>query len=146
MKLKLQRREKKTREIKQQKKIKNHNSTSKTNKPEAKHFKLHQENLEDNKIEHKQEEQTENRKQLKGDNIEKEIETSSQKNKQKENIGETKLQNIPQDSEKEICIGCSKYVETGVQCGSCCSCYHYKCEGTTEKEIKKLPRGNTLHM
>ena len=51
MKLKLQRREKKTREIKQQKKIKNHNSTSKTNKPETKHFKLHQENLEDNKIE-----------------------------------------------------------------------------------------------
>ena len=33
---------------------------------------------------------------------------------------------------------CNKYVETGVQCGSCYRWYHYKCEGTTEKEIKKL--------
>ena len=31
-----------------------------------------------------------------------------------------------------------KYVETGVQCGSCYRLNHYKCEGTTEKEIKKL--------
>ena len=35
-------------------------------------------------------------------------------------------------------MGCNKYVETGVQCGSCYRWYHYKCEGTTEKEIKKL--------
>ena len=35
-------------------------------------------------------------------------------------------------------MGCDKYVETGVQCGSCYRWYHYKCEGTTEKEIKKL--------
>ena len=33
---------------------------------------------------------------------------------------------------------CNKYVETGVKCGSCYRWYHYKCEGTTEKEIKKL--------
>ena len=41
---------------------KNHKNTSKTSKPETKHFKLHQENLEDKKIEHKlkEEEQTEN--------------------------------------------------------------------------------------
>ena len=35
-------------------------------------------------------------------------------------------------------MGCNKYVEIGVQCGSCYRWYHYKCEGTTEKEIKKL--------
>ena len=35
-------------------------------------------------------------------------------------------------------MGCNKYVETGVQCGSCYRWHHYKCEGTTEKEIKKL--------
>ena len=41
---------------------KNRKNTSKTSKPETKHFKLHQENLEDKKIEHKlkEEEQTEN--------------------------------------------------------------------------------------
>ena len=33
-------------------------------------------------------------------------------------------------------MGCYKYVETGVQCGSCHRLYHYKCEGATEKEIK----------
>ena len=97
----------------------------------------------------KEEEQTENRKQLKGDDTEKNIETSSQMNKQKEitlrkndererNTGKTKPQNITEGSEKEICMGCNKYVETGVQCGSCYRWYHYKCEGTTEKEIKKL--------
>ena len=79
----------------------------------------------------------------------KKIQKCSQKNKQKEitlrkkderetNNGETKPQNITKDSEKEICMGCNKYVETGVQCGSCYRWYHYKCEGTTEKEIKKL--------
>ena len=35
-------------------------------------------------------------------------------------------------------MGCNKYVETGVQCGSCYRWYHYKCKGTTEKEIKKV--------
>ena len=30
------------------------------------------------------------------------------------------------------------YVETGVECGSCYTWYHYKCKATTEKEIKKL--------
>ena len=35
-------------------------------------------------------------------------------------------------------MGCNEYVETGVQCGSCYRWYHFKCEGTTEKEIKKL--------
>ena len=34
-------------------------------------------------------------------------------------------------------MGCNKYVETGVQCGSRFRWYPYKCEGTTEKEIKK---------
>ena len=122
-----------------------------TSKLETKHFKLHQENLEDKKIEHKlkEEEQTGNRKQLKGDDTERNIETSSQMNKQKEitlrkndererNTGKTKPQNVTEGSEKEICMGCNKYVETGVQCGSCYRWYHYKCEGTTEKEIKKL--------
>ena len=130
---------------------KNHKNTSKTKKTQTKHFKLHQENLEGKKIEHKlkEEEQTENRKQLKGDDTEKDIETSSQMNKQKEitlrkndererNTGKTKPQNVTEGSEKEICMGCNKYVETGVQCGSCYRWYHYKCEGTTEKEIKKL--------
>ena len=32
-------------------------------------------------------------------------------------------------------MGCNKYVETGLQCGSCYGWYHYKCEGTTNKEI-----------
>ena len=59
----------------------------------------------------------------------KKIETSSQKNKPKEialekndererNIGETKPQNITEDHEKEISMGCNKYVEIGVQRGS----------------------------
>ena len=44
---------------------------------------------------------------------------------------------------KQVCnveavIDGNKYVETGVQCGSCYRWYHYKCEGTNEKEIKKL--------
>ena len=58
---------------------KNHKNTNKINKLETKHFKLHQENLEDKKIEHKlkEEEQTENRKQVKRDDTEKNIETSS---------------------------------------------------------------------
>ena len=51
-----------------------------------------------------------------------------------------------ENSEKEMCMGCNKYVETGVQCGSCYRWYHYKCEGTTEKEIKKLYPEETLHM
>ena len=97
----------------------------------------------------KEEEQTGNRKQLKGENTEGNIETSSQMNKQKEitlrkndererNTGKTKPQNITESSEKEICMGCNKHVKTGMQCGSCYRWYHYKCEGTTEKEIKKL--------
>ena len=97
----------------------------------------------------KEEEQTGNQKQVKGDDTERNIETSSQKTKQKEitlrkndererNTGKTKPQNITEDSEQEICMGCNKYVETGVQFGSCYRWYHYKCEGTTEKEIKKL--------
>ena len=35
-------------------------------------------------------------------------------------------------------MGCDKCAEKGVQCESCNRWYHYKCEGTTEKEIKKL--------
>ena len=52
---------------------KNHKNTSETNKLETKHSKLHQENLEDKKVEHKlkEEEQKENGKQLKRDNTEK---------------------------------------------------------------------------
>ena len=80
---------------------------------------------------------------------EKKIETSIQKNKQKEmtlgkndererDIWEAKPQNVTEDSEKEIYMCCNKYVETGVQCGSCHRWYHYKCE--------TVPRGNTLHM
>ena len=48
---------------------KNHKNTSKRSKLETKHFKLYQENLEDKKIEHnlKEEEQTGNQKQVKGD-------------------------------------------------------------------------------
>ena len=131
---------------------KNNKNTSKTNELETRHFKLHQESLEDKEIEHelKEEEQTENRQQPKGDDTEnKKIETSSKKNKPKEitlekndekerNIGETKPQNITKNGEQEICMRCNKYIETGVQCGSCYRWHHYKCEGTTEKEIKKL--------
>ena len=97
----------------------------------------------------KEEEQTGNQKQLKGDDTERNTETSSQMKKQKEirlrkndgterNTGKIKPQNITEGSEKDICMCCDKYVETGVQCGSCNRWYHYKCEGTTEKEIKKL--------
>ena len=98
----------------------------------------------------KEEEQTGNQKQVKGDDTKRNIETSSQITKQKEialrknnetlerNTGKTKPQKVAEGSEKEICMGCNKYVETGVQCGSCYRWYHYKCEGTTEKEIKKL--------
>ena len=104
----------------------------------------------------KEEKQTENRKQPKGDDTEKSIETGSQKNKQKEitlrkndeterNTGKTKPQNITEDSDKEIFMGRNKYVETGVQCGSYYRWYHCKCEGTTEKEIKKLYPEETLH-
>ena len=60
------------------------------------------------------------------------------KKKTKRNIRETKPENITEDSKKEISMGCSRFVETSVQCGSCYRQYHYKCEGTTEKEIRKL--------
>ena len=50
----------------------------------------------------------------------------------------TKPQNVMEESEKEISMGCDKYVETGVKCGSWYRWYYYKCEGTTEKEIKKV--------
>ena len=81
--------------------------------------------------------QTKNRQQLKKDDTEnRKIETSTQKSKPKEmtlektdererNNGETKPlnltkpQNITEDGEKKICMGCNKYVETSVQCGSC---------------------------
>ena len=54
MKLKLKRRKKKTREIKTStgEKDKSNKNTSKTNKLETRHFKLHQETSEDKKIEH----------------------------------------------------------------------------------------------
>ena len=109
----------------------NHKNTSKRSKLETKHFKLYQENLENKKIEHnlKEEEQTGNQKQVKGDDTERNIEISSQMTKQKEitlrkndererNTGKTKPQKVTEGSEKEICMGCNKYVETGVQCGS----------------------------
>ena len=59
---------------------KNHKNTSKRSKLETKHFKLYQENLEHKKIEHnlKEEEQTGNQKQVKGDDTERKMETSSQ--------------------------------------------------------------------
>ena len=117
---------------------KNHKNTSKRSKLETKHFKLHQEKLEDKKIEHnlKEEEQTGNQKQVKGDDTKRNIETSSQMTKQKEitlrknnetlemNTGKTKPQKVAEGSEKEICMGWNKYVETGVQCGSCYRWYH----------------------
>ena len=66
--------------------------------------------------------------------IQRKTETSSQKNKQKEitrkndererNTGKTIPQNITEDSKKEIYMGCNKYVEAGVQCGSCYRWYH----------------------
>ena len=43
-------------------------------------------------------------------------------------------------------MGGRKYVETGVQCGSCYRWYHNKCEETTEKEIKKLYPEETHHI
>ena len=52
--------------------------------------------------------------------------TPNQRVKQKElkNNMESQPQNITQDSEKEICMGCNKSVETGVQYGSCYRWYH----------------------
>ena len=101
------------------------------------------------------EEQTEIWQQLKEDDAEKK--TSCRNNKPKEialeknyererNIGETKPQNLTEDSEKEICTGCNKYVETGLQCRSYYRWYHYKCEGTTEKEMKKLYPEETYYI
>ena len=97
---------------KKQNTIKN---TSKRSKLETKHFKLYQENLEDKKIEHnlKEEEQTGNQKQVKGDDTERNIETSSQMTKQKEitlrkndererNTGKTKPQNVTEGSERDM--------------------------------------------
>ena len=80
MKLKLKRRENENQGDKTAEEDKNHKNTSKTNKPETKHFKLHQENLKVKKIKHKlkEEKQTENPKQRKGDDTEKNKETSSQ--------------------------------------------------------------------
>ena len=99
---------------------KNNKNTSKTNELETRHLKLHQETLKNSQK-----------------NKQKEI--TLEKNDEKErNIGETKPQQITEDGENKICMGCNKYVETGVQCSSCYRWYHYKCEGTTEKEIKKL--------
>ena len=75
-----------------------------------------------------------------------------EKNDNRERNTETKLQNIAkpknitEDGEKEIYMGCKRYVETGVQCGSCYRRYHYKCKGTTEKEIEKLYPEETPHM
>ena len=37
---------------------------------------------------------------------------------------------------KEVCPCCNKYVETGVECGQCGNGFHYKCEGTTEEQVK----------
>ena len=42
--------------------------------------------------------------------------------------------------------GCNKYVETDVQRGSSYRSNHYKCKGTTEKEIKKLYSEETHYM
>ena len=43
-------------------------------------------------------------------------------------------------------MGCNKFVETGVQCRSCYRWYRYKCEGTTQKEIKKLDPEETHYI
>ena len=37
---------------------------------------------------------------------------------------------------KEICPYCNKYVETGIECGQCGNWFHYKCEDTTEEQVK----------
>ena len=37
---------------------------------------------------------------------------------------------------KEICLCCDKYVGTGVECGQCGNWFHYKCEDTTEEQVK----------
>ena len=37
---------------------------------------------------------------------------------------------------KEICHYCNKYVETGIECGQCGNWFHYKCEDTTEEQVK----------
>ena len=67
---------------------KNNENTSKTNEPEAKHFKLYQENLESRKIEHKlkEEEQTENRQQLKGDDTQKKQKQVAKRTNKKNSI------------------------------------------------------------
>ena len=44
-------------------------------------------------------------------------------------------------------MGCNKYVEIGgVQSGNWYRWYHYKCEGTTDKEIKKLQPKETHYI
>ena len=44
-----------------------------------------------------------------------------------------KTQNVMRD----ICQICDKYVETGVQCGYCQRCFHFKCENNTEEQVSK---------
>ena len=43
-------------------------------------------------------------------------------------------------------MGCKKFDQTGVQCGSCYRWYHYNCEGTTENEVKKLYPEETYYI
>ena len=37
---------------------------------------------------------------------------------------------------KEICLSCNTYVETGVKCGQCGNWFHYKYEDTKEGQMK----------
>ena len=37
---------------------------------------------------------------------------------------------------KEICLCCNKYVEISVEFGQCGNWFHYKCEDTTEEQVK----------
>ena len=50
-----------------------------------------------------------------------------------------------QKEENSICKTCKKYVGTGVYCGKCGRWYHFDCEDTTKKEIKKKFPGETQY-
>ena len=75
----------------------------------------------------------------------KQKEITLRKNDERErSTGKTKPQNITESNEKEICMGCNKYVKTGVQCGSCYRWYHYKCEGRKSRNC--IQRKHTTYV
>ena len=54
----------------------------------------------------------------------------------KKKAGKNLREKEKEEINKEICPCCNKYVEKGVECIQCGNWFHYKCEGTTEEQVK----------